>query len=61
MFGVSAAFVVVLSCFVITADAQDPATGWMAYAVGTIPAGAERITRLEMTWKVLLFHNATFQ
>ena len=32
--------------------AQDPADGWMAYAVGTIPDQAERITRLEMTWKV---------
>ena len=31
--------------------AQDPAHGWMAYAVGTMPHG-ERITRLEMTWKV---------
>lgn len=33
-------------------EAQDPATGWMAYAVGTVPASTERITRLEMTWKV---------
>lgn len=32
--------------------AQDPAHGWMAYAVGTMPAHAERITRLEMTWTV---------
>ena len=31
--------------------AQDPAHGWMAYAVGTMPHG-ERITRLEMTWMV---------
>lgn len=32
--------------------AQDPANGWLAYAVGEVPAGTERITRLEMTWKV---------
>lgn len=32
--------------------AQDPATGWMAYAVGAIPSKYERITRLEMSWKV---------
>lgn len=32
--------------------AQDPAHGWMAYAVGAIPSHFERITRLEMTWKV---------
>jgi len=34
------------------AAAQDPADGWMAYAVGTIPSSATRITKLEMTWKV---------
>ena len=34
------------------AAAQDPAHGWMAYAVGSIPSKYERITRLEMTWKV---------
>lgn len=32
--------------------AQDPAEGWMAYAVGEIPSNYERITRLEMTWTV---------
>ena len=32
--------------------AQDPAHGWMAYAVGTMPAERERITRLEMTWTI---------
>jgi len=32
--------------------AQDPATGWMAYAVGSIPSKYERITKLEMTWTV---------
>jgi len=31
------------------ASAQDPATGWMAYAVGSVDKlNAERITRLEM-------------
>jgi len=34
------------------ASAQDPANGWMAYAVGSIPSQYERITRLEMTWTV---------
>lgn len=33
-------------------SAQDPATGWMAYAVGSLPFTVERITRLEMTWTV---------
>ena len=32
--------------------AADPAGGWMAYAVGQIPAGVQRITKLEMTWVV---------
>jgi len=33
--------------------AQDPAEGWMAYARGNITdTGAERVTRLEMSWKV---------
>lgn len=36
----------------VGAVAQDPANGWMAYAVGQVPAGTERITKLEMTWKV---------
>ena len=35
-----------------TSLAQDPAEGWMAYAVGSIPDSKERITRLEMKWKV---------
>jgi hypothetical protein len=34
------------------AAAQDPANGWMAYAVGGIPSQYERITKLEMTWTV---------
>jgi len=34
------------------ASAQDPANGWMAYAVGSIPSQYDRITRLEMTWTV---------
>lgn len=32
--------------------AQDPASGWMAYAVGAVPDTVERITRLEMTWQI---------
>jgi hypothetical protein len=35
-----------------SALAQDPAEGWMAYAVGEVPAEVDRITRLEMKWKV---------
>jgi len=41
----------VLQCATLVA-AKDPANGWMAYAVGAIPAKYERITRLEMTWTV---------
>ena len=37
---------------VVAAAAQDPAHGWMAYAVGSIDEKHERITRLEMTWTV---------
>ena len=33
-------------------NAQDPADGWMAYAVGSVPESVDRITRLEMKWKV---------
>jgi len=33
-------------------SAKDPATGWMAYAVGELPSTAERITNIEMTWTV---------
>eukprot|EP00163_Fabomonas_tropica_P027436 TRINITY_DN5286_c0_g1_i2.p1 TRINITY_DN5286_c0_g1~~TRINITY_DN5286_c0_g1_i2.p1 ORF type:complete len:284 (-),score=87.89 TRINITY_DN5286_c0_g1_i2:145-969(-) len=48
--------VIVLSLAVLysaaLAAAQDPATGWMAYAVGTLPSGTERLTHLEMKWKV---------
>jgi hypothetical protein len=36
----------------VGASAQDPAHGWMAYAVGKLPSGAERITKLDMTWTV---------
>eukprot|EP01098_Paradermamoeba_levis_P007902 TRINITY_DN3290_c0_g1_i2.p1 TRINITY_DN3290_c0_g1~~TRINITY_DN3290_c0_g1_i2.p1 ORF type:complete len:282 (+),score=91.93 TRINITY_DN3290_c0_g1_i2:37-846(+) len=32
--------------------AQDPADGWMAYAVGTVPNGVQRITRFEAKWTV---------
>jgi len=38
--------------FAASAAGQDPAEGWMAYAVGAIPEGKQRITRLDMTWKV---------
>lgn len=41
-----------IAALATTAVAQDPATGWMAYAVGTVPEGTERITRMEMTWQV---------
>ena len=37
---------------VAAACAQDPAEGWMGYAVGALPANVKRITRLEMTWSV---------
>lgn len=32
--------------------AQDPADGWMAYAVGQMPSKYKRITHLEMQWVV---------
>ena len=35
-----------------SAAAQDPAEGWMAYAVGAMPSDVTRITKLEMTWTV---------
>jgi len=41
-----------LSALVLLTSAQDPADGWMAYAVGSIPSSYQRITRLEMTWTV---------
>lgn len=44
-------FIVLLAVLAVAA-AQDPAGGWMAYAVGTVPAGVERITNLQMTWTV---------
>jgi len=44
-----ARFAVLVAPFV---SAQDPAHGWMAYAVGTMPSQHDRITRLEMTWTV---------
>ena len=42
----------ILSCYVLRAAGQDPASGWMAYAVGEIPTDKARITRLEMTWQI---------
>ena len=41
-----------ISYLFLLTSAQDPADGWMAYAVGSIPSTYERITRLEMTWTV---------
>ena len=41
-----------LSVLLSAARAQDPAEGWMAYAVGAPPAGTDRITRLDMKWQV---------
>jgi len=38
-------------CLALT-NAQDPASGWMAYAVGTVPSTVQRITLLQMQWKV---------
>lgn len=46
-----AAAAALLLCAAVV-SAQDPAPGWMAYAVGQVPAGTQRITRIEMTWKV---------
>jgi len=43
--------VCLLACLALV-SAQDPANGWMAYAVGALPAKYTRITKLEMTWKV---------
>jgi hypothetical protein len=47
-------FVLLVAIVVVFASvkAQDPAGGWMAYAVGEVPAGTERITSIEMTWTV---------
>ena len=42
----------VLFAVLAVSMAQDPANGWMAYAVGQVPAGVERITSIEMTWTV---------
>lgn len=42
----------VAASFSTLVAAQDPANGWMAYAVGAIPSQYERITKLEMTWTV---------
>jgi len=46
------ASILLLACAFPAVAGQDPAHGWMAYAVGEIPDSAERITRLEMKWKV---------
>lgn len=44
--------IILISSLLFLVSAQDPAEGWMAYAVGTLPSNYERITRLEMTWTV---------
>ena len=41
-----------LAAALVAVESQDPAGGWMAYAVGQVPAGTERITKLEMSWVV---------
>jgi hypothetical protein len=46
------AILLLVAALPLAVFAQDPADGWMAYAVGKIPSGYERITRLEMTWTV---------
>lgn len=46
------AAIAALSLLAVCVTAQDPAEGWMAYAVGQVPTGTQRITRMEMTWKV---------
>jgi len=42
---------VLVTIFTVTL-AQDPASGWMAYAVGSLPSQYSRVTKLEMTWTV---------
>jgi hypothetical protein len=42
----------VFAVLAVAVRSQDPANGWMAYAVGEVPSGVERITKLEMTWTV---------
>jgi hypothetical protein len=43
---------VIIASLIAVSLAQDPASGWMAYAVGQVPAGTTRITKLDMTWTV---------
>ena len=43
---------IALACCIGASLAQDPADGWMAYAVGAVPSSVTRITKLEMSWKV---------
>jgi len=43
---------IALALFLPSVAAQDPAPGWMAYAVGSLPEGVDRITKLTMKWKV---------
>jgi hypothetical protein len=44
--------ITLLSSAIALVNAQDPADGWMAYAVGEVPSDTDRITKMEMTWKV---------
>lgn len=44
--------ILLISSLLFLTLAQDPADGWMAYAVGRLPSTYQRITRLEMTWTV---------
>jgi len=45
-------YAAIIALSLASVAAQDPAHGWMAYAVGTLPDSVDRITRLEMTWTV---------
>eukprot|EP01097_Dermamoeba_algensis_P007324 TRINITY_DN461_c0_g1_i4.p1 TRINITY_DN461_c0_g1~~TRINITY_DN461_c0_g1_i4.p1 ORF type:complete len:147 (+),score=24.27 TRINITY_DN461_c0_g1_i4:59-499(+) len=45
-------FLSLVVCSFVVILAQDPADGWMAYAVGAVPEGTKRITRFEAKWKV---------
>lgn len=49
---IAAAALLVAVAMPASSVAQDPADGWMAYAVGTTPAGTERITFMQMKWVV---------
>jgi len=44
--------VVVVACIAARVVAQDPAEGWLGYAMGVNPAGTGIITHMEAKWKV---------